>query len=104
MHVYSVAPNQATNPDSLWQVTYQQSQQLLKEIMLGQPSASAEVFRSNSCSAVRFAAPQQQQRPPAATAPTPPSAKGAGAVQRAAQPQHPTLRGALVQQGARPAW
>ncbi|GIL74956.1 hypothetical protein Vretifemale_4810 [Volvox reticuliferus] len=75
MHVYSVAPNQATNPDSLWQVTYQQSQQLLKEIMLGQPSASAEVFRSNSCSAVRFAAPQQQQRPPAATAPTPPSAK-----------------------------
>ncbi|GIL47989.1 hypothetical protein Vafri_4712 [Volvox africanus] len=87
MHVYSVAPNQATNPDSLWQVTYQQSQQLLKEIMSGQPSASAEVFRNNSCSAVRFTAPQQQARQPTAAAPAPHPAKGAGPGQRTAQPQ-----------------
>eukprot|EP00198_Chlamydomonas_reinhardtii_P003874 XP_001693210.1 predicted protein [Chlamydomonas reinhardtii] len=51
MHVYSVAPNQATNPDSLWQHTHQQSQQLLKEILSGEPSASADAFRTNSCSA-----------------------------------------------------
>ncbi|KXZ43981.1 hypothetical protein GPECTOR_76g803 [Gonium pectorale] len=88
LHVYSVAPNQALNPDSLWQTTYQQSQQLLKEIMSGNPSASADTFRKNGCSAVRFNAPPPVARPPPAV----PAAGGAAAAPAAiakAQPARP---------------
>lgn len=91
----SVAPNQATNPDSLWQHTHQQSQQLLKEILSGEPSASADAFRTNSCSAVRFTAqPAAGQPPRPAAAPTlapaakqAPAAKAAPAPAAATQPE-----------------
>lgn len=90
----SVAPAQPVNPDLLWQTTFGQAQQLLKELLAGEATASAEAFRSNSCSAVRFV--PQQRAPgaaavgaapakPAAAAPAAPPAKAAATAPVAAK-------------------
>mmetsp|Transcript_26894 Transcript_26894/g.58708 ORF Transcript_26894/g.58708 Transcript_26894/m.58708 type:complete len:524 (-) Transcript_26894:194-1765(-) len=101
LHIYSVAPHNSAGGSALWQIDYQQSQELLRECLEGRNTPSATFFKSNGCSSVKFSAPNtpvsvaSKPRPqatlqpspakaPAPQAPAPAAASSAGATEASA--------------------